>query len=286
MNFNKVASHYRLTARSSLWAEHELSVENKMTAREQIAKQRKPYLLFMLIGAALFVAGFVLQNTLVDKPSLVKLDGTLSVVDCIWLGLAVIGFAIFAISYSLIFLRDCCPCCGKNIAPSTFRRIYHCPYCGINLDTELSVDNQDSDFVHKQKRKEWMQHMAYIIPSLLCMILSTYLMILYVRILELESDRSNNAKNLGRFFAQACRNTAGEKTMRDIFNERLSRSQTSSYIERVFLPTRETDYCQKVLEAFEKELLRKKGNSTINVDTKKNIELKDLKQLPDTVLKK
>jgi hypothetical protein len=83
--------------------------------------------------------------------------------------------------------------------------------------------------------------------------------ILYARILQLESDRNWNAKVVGSYYARACRSPTGEEAMRRIFKERLSRAERANCLGRLFLPPNEKNYTQTVLDAFEKELLLKQG---------------------------
>jgi len=238
-----------------------------MTVREEIAKQRKPFVRAVLIGVALLVVGLAIQNARLRNSSSAPLDGTRSIGEILLLGIMLIDFVFLIVLSSLLYLRGFCPCCGKNITPYNFRRMDYCPYCGVALDAELSADGQASAIVHKEQRKDWLLHLACVIPSLLCFFLYFGLVILSMRLLYLEADRSGSARILGCFYAQACRNNpVGEKAMRRIFSERLSQVQTSTRMEKLSLPSDEIAYRQTVLDEFEKALLKKEGPTAITED--------------------
>lgn len=240
-----------------------------MTIREQIGKKCKPCAWAIFIGVALIVVGLFLQSTAGGASGLVTDEGRLQAVACIPLALVVVGYGLFVVACVLLSLRECCPRCGRNIGPFVLRRANYCSLCGISLDTELPVDKINAATVRKQQRKEWLLHLAHMFPGLLYGVLLFLVMTLFIRILHLEGDRSNNAKPLGRFYAHACKTEAGEKIMRRMFTEQLSRAQTSNYFERWLLPKYELVYRQKVLDAFEKELGRIKGNAIV---TEENIQ--------------
>ena len=113
--------------------------------------------------------------------------------------------------------------------------------------------------VLKKQRKEWALQTFNGVMFLLNFALMTFVMILFMRIFQLEMDRNDNAEIVGRYYAQACRNQSGEDVMRKMCVEKLRRAQTSNYWDKVFLPSDEEKYREKVLDTFEKELSRIKS---------------------------
>lgn len=230
-----------------------------MTIREQIAKKRKPCLLGGIIGAVFFLAGLTLQHAVGRDPSFDWFAGTWPIGDIVAIALIILGVFILVVSTTIYSMRKSCAHCGRNMGPSNFRKINYCPFCGTPLDSDLSTDGVVTATAALQQRKEWLQHMAYIATSLLSIALFIYIVILYARILQLESDRNWNAKAIGSYYGRSCRSPTGEETMRRIFKERLSRAESANCLGRLFLPPNEKNYAQKVLDTFEKELLIKQG---------------------------
>lgn len=232
-----------------------------MTPRELIAKQRRPYALAVVIGLGVFTAGLLL-NRLMGETTLAFPDGRCSVAGWVSCGLVIIGVAIYLIAASLLLFRGDCPKCGKNTGSTGWRRRNYCPLCGVHLDAERKEAGTIADTVLKKQRKEWALHTFNGVLFLWNLALMTFVMILMMRILQLEMDRNANAKIVGRYYAQACRNQIGEDTMRKIYVENLRRAQTSNYWDRVCLPSDEKEYRETVLDAFEKELARRKSGWT------------------------
>ncbi len=231
---------------------------NPMTPRELIAKQRRPYVLAAAIGLGVFTAGLLLSR-LMGETTLDFPDGRCSVAGWFSFGLVLIGVAIFLMAASLLSFRGDCPKCGKNMGPTGWRRRNYCPLCGVHLDAETAEAGMITGAVLKKQRKEWALHIFNGFLFLSNFVLMNYVAILFHRTLVLEMDRNDNAKIVGRYYAQACRNQSGEDTMRKIYVENLRRAQTSNYWDKVCLPSDEEKYRKKVLDTFEKELARIKS---------------------------
>ncbi len=231
---------------------------NPMTPRELITKQRRPYVLAAVIGLGVFTAGLLL-NRLIGKTTLAFPDGRCSVGGWFSFCLVIIGVAIFLLAASLLSFRGDCPKCGKNMGPTGWRRRNYCPLCGVHLDAETTEAGMIAGSVLKKQRKEWALHIFIGFLFLLNFALMSFVMILFMRILQLEMNRYDNAKIVGRYYAQACRNQSGEDAMRKICVEELRHAQTSNYWDKVCLPSDEEKYRNKVLDTFEKELARIKS---------------------------
>jgi len=60
------------------------------------------------------------------------------------------GFAVFVGSMVYLFWAIRCPCCKNRLTPimsygspfSVSKKIKYCPFCGIDMDTELKGPNQ------------------------------------------------------------------------------------------------------------------------------------------------
>ena len=92
-----------------------------MTIRERISRRKRKAGLAAYGGFALFALGLFL-------------DGS----GRTWLIVAIPGIVVFvgATLYLQFFVR--CPACGGAIGSlSVSRKIRFCPFCGINLDSEL-----------------------------------------------------------------------------------------------------------------------------------------------------
>jgi len=234
-----------------------------MTPRELIAKQRRPYALAVIIGLGVFTSGLLL-NRLMGKTTLDFPDGRYSIAAWVSCGLVTIGVAIFLIAASLLSFRGHCHKCGKNMGPVGWRIRNYCPLCGVNLDAEMTETGMSSGSIQTTQRKEWALHTFNCSLLLSNLALMTFVMILYMRILRLEMDRNDNAKMVGRYYAQACKNQNGEDAIRKICVENLRRAQTSNCWDRFCLPSDEREYRETVLDAFEKELARRKSDLTEN----------------------
>ena len=105
-----------------------------MTIRSQISRKKRKALISAYSGMAFFFLGIILLH------------------ESGWpLILMFIGFAVAAVSLLYAFWRIRCPCCKGNIGYvamyygtpfSLSKKINFCPFCGINIDTELKRPNQ------------------------------------------------------------------------------------------------------------------------------------------------
>jgi hypothetical protein len=105
-----------------------------MTIRTKISKKKRNLLIIGYSGFAFFAIGMIFN----DK------SGSLPV-------LPLIGFAVFFVSMFYAFWGIRCPRCRGNLgyivmyfsSPfSISKKIKYCPFCGIDLDTELKKENE------------------------------------------------------------------------------------------------------------------------------------------------
>jgi hypothetical protein len=100
-----------------------------MTIRSQISRKKRKALISAYSGMAFFFLGIILLH------------------ESAWpLILAAIGFSVSGFSMLYAFWRIRCPRCKGNIGYvamyygtpfSLSKKINFCPFCGINLDTEV-----------------------------------------------------------------------------------------------------------------------------------------------------
>jgi hypothetical protein len=106
-----------------------------MTIRSQISRRKRKLLIITYSGIAFFILGMILSDRLELSP--------------FW---PFIGFAVFLVSIMLYgFWGMRCPRCKGNLGYvamyygppfSVSKKIKYCPFCGIDIDTELKEQNQ------------------------------------------------------------------------------------------------------------------------------------------------
>jgi len=110
-----------------------------MTAREVLDRRKRWVMGVIYGGLALFLFGFFGQRAM-----------GLAVPALMIVGLA--GFAVaWLVGMIAQFVGFRCPCCRGNLAPfamwqggvTTSRKMRFCPFCGIELDSELEAQPAD-----------------------------------------------------------------------------------------------------------------------------------------------
>ena len=104
-----------------------------MTIRSEISNKKRKAMILGYSGGALFLLGIIFS---------VK-STTLPIIPFI-------GFAIFLLSILYVFWAIRCPRCKHRLSPITHygsplsisKKIKYCPFCGIDIDTELKAENQ------------------------------------------------------------------------------------------------------------------------------------------------
>ncbi len=110
-----------------------------MTPREQLTSAHRPYRIAAFVCGTLAALGFLLVCAIEWRQSFGVREP-----EEVALGVAVASRALFAIPYLIwavvVFspsFRLRCPKCGHRVGgvPKTWQ---HCPYCGVDLDAELT----------------------------------------------------------------------------------------------------------------------------------------------------
>jgi hypothetical protein len=114
------------------------SPKKAVTIRETVTRKKRWIMLIMFSGFGIFVGGMPLAL----------------LIDPAFISVSFSGFAVTFITmlYAELFGLPC-PSCGGNWAPlalhsrsgpfSLNRRIHYCPFCGCNIDTELTEKSQE-----------------------------------------------------------------------------------------------------------------------------------------------
>jgi hypothetical protein len=105
-----------------------------MTIRSHISRKKRKIFIVTYSGLLFFILGIILSTTLGIMPLV-----------------PFIGFAVFFVSIACAFWGIRCPHCKGNFgyiamyhgSPfSVSKKVKYCPFCGIDIDTELETPNQ------------------------------------------------------------------------------------------------------------------------------------------------
>jgi len=105
-----------------------------MSIRTQINDKKRKILIVAYSGMAFFIFGMILSHK----------SGALTF-------LSFVGFAVFFLSIVYAFWAIRCPRCRGNFSYvamtsgspfSVSKKIKYCPFCGVDIDTELNEQNQ------------------------------------------------------------------------------------------------------------------------------------------------